>query len=41
MFESENLLDVQLGVPTVGILGDSVDQHRDLGDWGIHPVQQA
>jgi hypothetical protein len=41
MFESQHLLDVQLVYPSASILRDLVDQHRDLGDWGIHPVPQA
>ena len=39
MFETQNLLDVQLVITSAAVLRDLVDQHRDLGNWRIHPVE--
>jgi hypothetical protein len=39
MFETQNLLDVQLVITSAAVLRDFVDQHRDLGNWRIHPVE--
>jgi hypothetical protein len=41
VLESQDLLDVQSVFPSASVLRDSVDQHRHLWDWRIHPVQQA
>jgi hypothetical protein len=41
MLESQNFPNVQSVFASAAILGDFVDQHRDFGDWRIHPVQQA
>ena len=40
VFESQNFLDVQSVFASTAIFCDPMDQHRDLGDWGIHPVEQ-
>ena len=39
MLESQNLLDVQSVFTSATVPRDLVDQHRDLWDWRIHPVQ--
>jgi hypothetical protein len=41
MPESQDFLDVQLVFASAAVLGDSVDEDGDLGDWAIHPVGQA
>lgn len=41
MLEAQNFLDVQLVFTRTAVLRDFVYQHRDFGDWRIHPVEQA
>jgi hypothetical protein len=41
VLEPQNFLDVQLVFTSAAILRDFVDQHRDLGDWAIHPIEEA
>lgn len=40
MLEFQHFLDVQLVLTRPSVLRDLVDQHYDLGDWAIHPVEQ-
>jgi hypothetical protein len=41
ILESQNLLYVQSVFVGAAILRDPMDQHRDFGDWRIHPIDQA
>jgi hypothetical protein len=40
MFETQNLLDVQLVITSAAVLRDLVDQHRDLGNWPFIPLSR-